>query len=405
MIYPFCRYRDALDAIHMLNTNSLPISSCKAVALLLTDQRVIFLESWRKAIRRLPHAAGLNVVALNDHIPKLLDELVSTLSRTSGNGTSQSARPVSATEHGLQRLHEGFNIEEVISEYNALRLCIHDLAEKHSVMLQGEPFRVINTMLDNAISTAVQTYAMQSAAQIQRRREDYLAFVAHDLRTPLNSLTLAADLLDHHIANVSSPEVIASVMVKLRRNLHLMNSLVEEVVKENINVECQVGIHVDSKLLALRPLVQSVIDNLHIIADQGQTMLTNEIAEGFTVVADGLLLRRVFQNLIANAIRFTPSGIVRICAYYNDRGTEAVCEVTDNGLGIAEDRLDAVFEKLESDSLESGRGLGLSATKLLVQAHGGTISAQSTLGSGTTFQFTLPLNSAKADNEQTRFSF
>ena len=94
--------------------------------------------------------------------------------------------------HGLQRHQDGFDIEEVVAEYNILRGCIHDLADNNGLSLQGKPFHILNRVLDEAIGLAVQTFATQQALEVQRRREEYLAFVAHDLRTPLNAISLAA---------------------------------------------------------------------------------------------------------------------------------------------------------------------------------------------------------------------
>src|SRR4029077_18067178 len=98
--------------------------------------------------------------------------------------------------HGLQRLENGFDIEEVVAEYNILRGCIHDLADVNGLNLQGKPFHIINRVFDHAIGAALQTYATQRALEVQRRREEYLAFVAHDLRTPLNAISLATKVLE-----------------------------------------------------------------------------------------------------------------------------------------------------------------------------------------------------------------
>jgi signal transduction histidine kinase len=112
------------------------------------------------------------------------------------------------------------------------------------------------------------------------------------------------------------------------------------------------------------------------------------------VFADASLMRRIFQNLIANAIKFTPRGKVIIGA----RGLDDVieCWVSDNGAGIPADQLEKVFEELEPGSAEEGAlGLGLAIVKTFVEAHGGRVSVESKEGSGAKFRFTLPEKSSE----------
>ena len=92
-----------------------------------------------------------------------------------------------------------------MADYNILRGCIHDLAGNNGVNLQGKPFHILNRVFDQAIGQALQTYATQREREVQRRREEYLAFVAHDLRTPLNAIALAARVLE-----LSQPDRVAT---------------------------------------------------------------------------------------------------------------------------------------------------------------------------------------------------
>jgi signal transduction histidine kinase len=113
------------------------------------------------------------------------------------------------------------------------------------------------------------------------------------------------------------------------------------------------------------------------------------VPEDLVVYADASLLRRVFQNLLANAIRHTPNGEIIITA--NRTGAVVECQVADNGSGISEDRLGNVFDKLETESVNvSDMGLGLTICKTFIEAHGGTILVKSQLGKGASFYFTLP---------------
>ena len=134
-------------------------------------------------MRQLPSARQLDAPTLNDHIPSLLDELATALEASPGQTIPEALVEASAPAHGLQRLKDAFDIEEAVAEYNILRGCIHDLATEHGVNLQGRPFHVLNRVFEHAIGQAVQTFATQRAFEVQQRREEYLAFVMHDLRT------------------------------------------------------------------------------------------------------------------------------------------------------------------------------------------------------------------------------
>jgi signal transduction histidine kinase len=108
------------------------------------------------------------------------------------------------------------------------------------------------------------------------------------------------------------------------------------------------------------------------------------------IYADAALLRRVFQNLIANAIKYTPRGEVILGAKEMGNG-DVECFVRDNGAGIPSDRLDAVFDKLETDSERDGAlGLGLTIVKTFVEAHDGKVTVSSEVGKGSTFTFVIP---------------
>jgi two-component system, OmpR family, phosphate regulon sensor histidine kinase PhoR len=291
----------------------------------------------------------------------------------------------------LQRLQEAFDLEEVVAEYNILRGCVHDLATKNGISLQGEPFHIMNRVLDQAIGLAVQTYATQQALEVQRRREEYLAFVAHDLRTPLNAISLATRVLELTFVEPAQRSETGQMLKTLGRNVKHLQTLVEKIIQENTNLQTETGIRLERRELDLWPLVEALIHDLRPVAGTGSTKLINKVPQRLVVFADASLLRRIFQNLIANAIKFTPRGKVVIKAQEIESEGLVECRVIDNGSGIPASRLEKVFDELETDSKnEGGLGLGLAIVKTFVEAHGGRVMVESTEGAGSTFQFTLP---------------
>lgn len=343
-------------------------------------------------MRQLESAKHLDVPTLNDHIPTLIDELADALRSKSQSSIVEALREGSPPAHGLQRVKDGFDIQEVVAEYNIFRGGVHDLAQTYGIVLQGEPFRIVNRVRDGAIGMALQTFTTQQALEVQHRREEYLAFVAHDLRTPLNAIALAARVLELLLApGELDVNQTAPMLHALNRNVKHLENLVRKVVEENTNLTTEVGIRLQRREFDLWPLVESLTHDLHPVAGTSSTRLRNSVPFDFVVYADAGLLRRVFQNLIANAITYTPRGEIVIDAKVTEDGNSVECSVSDNGEGIPPDRCQGVFEKHVTDpDKEGGLGLGLAIVKTFVEAHDGVVTVESELGVGSTFRFTLP---------------
>jgi signal transduction histidine kinase len=359
------------------------------LAVLVQRERDALLSRWRQQVRQLPSARQLDVPTLNDHIPDLLDELAAALQSKSDQTIPEALVENSPPAHGVQRLQDGFDIEEVTAEYNILRACIHDLADDNGLALQGKPFHIINRVLDHAIGLALQTYATQRALEVRRRREEYLAFVAHDLRTPLAAISMAGRVLELTLPERSAE---ATQMLKaLRRNVLHLEELVAKVLEENTAHQAEIGIKLERRGIDLWPLVEALIHDLHPVSGTDRTQLINKVPDDLVVYADASLLRRVFQNLIGNAIKYTPRGEVVIGAQELDVDGAVECWVRDNGSGIPPELLEKVFDKGEADPANtSATGLGLAIVKTFTEAHGGQVTVESSEGVGSVFRFSLP---------------
>jgi signal transduction histidine kinase len=331
-------------------------------------------------------------------MPGLLDELVAALQVHSAQTIPQGFGTGSAQAHGLQRVADAFDIEEVVAEYNILRGCIHDLADANDQSLQGRPFHVVNRVFDQAIGSALQTYSTQRALEVRRRREDYLAFVAHDLRTPLNAISLAGKVLENSLPAAQVSLSTTRILKALRRNVQHLETLVAQVLEENTNVQAETGIKLQRRHIDLWPLVEGITHDLHPVAGTSSTRLINNVPDDLVVYADAGLLRRVFQNLIANAIDYTPRGEITIAASGPGADGAVECSVSDNGSGIPGELLEKVFDKGTTDKEgDNGNGLGLAIVKSLIEAHGGRIAVESRSGAGSDFRFFLP---AKVEPER-----
>lgn len=359
----------------------------------LRRERHHLLDAWRSQVRQLPSAEGLDVPTLNDHIPDLIDELAVAMETDSRETVVESLLEGTPPAHGAQRLQDGFDIVEVSAEYNIMRACVHDLADRQSISMQGEPFHVLNRVLDSAIGVAVASFSEQRMREARQRREEYLAFVMHDLRTPLNAISLAINYVDRSAAKPLDPNAENVVWQLLRRNLRQLEELVAKVMAENVNMEEEAGIKIEQRRVDLWPLVESVRLALAPIAGSADTQIDNSIPPHLVVHADASMLRRIVQNLVKNAIAFTSGGTVTLAASLLPGDEFVEITVSDDGEGIPPDRIGLVFEKLESEpgrDGSSGMGLGLAIVKAFVEAHGGEVTVTSQMGVGSTFRFTLP---------------
>ena len=376
-------------------------SDLNQLAALIARSRDALLARWRNQVRELPSAKHLDTPTLNDHIPDLLTELAEALKKNSNQTIPEALVEESAQTHGKQRLADGFDIEEVVAEYNILRGCIHDLATENGITLQGRPFHVINRVFDLAIGVALQTYSSQRALEVRQKREEYLAFVAHDLQTPLFAISLAGRVLENRLPKLGFTPDSAQMLKTLRRSVQQLEGLVRKVREENLNLgnlddlQDGGGIKLERREFDLWPLVESLIEEIQPLADSAKARLVNQVPDDLMAFADAGLLKRVFQNLVSNAIRYTHSGEIVIAAVTTGPDDDARafidCWVTDNGAGIPEHMLANVFKKGESDPKNAdGTGLGLAIVQKFVEAHGGTVRVESSEGKGSTFRFSLP---------------
>ena len=174
---------------------------------------------------------------------------------------------------------------------------------------------------------------------MQQRREEYLSFVAHDLRTPLNAISLATTVLEVIHPEKSSEKSI-QLLKALRRNVQYLEVLVRKILEENANLQTEIGLKLQQRTFDLWPLVESLIYDLHPVAGTASTQLINKVPGNLVVFADATLIKRILQNLIANAIKYTPHGEIVINAKVLEEDGTVECSVSDNGSGIPKEILE-----------------------------------------------------------------
>ena len=368
------------------------------LATLIRERRDELLTHWREEVRLLPVAQHLDAPTLNDHIPDLLEELACELEASCDETVIEAYLKENPIIHGLDRLRIGFDVEEVVAEYNVLRDAIQTLAERYGRGLQGWAARIVNRVLDRAIGLAVKTYATQKALEVQQRREEHLSFVVHDLKTPLAAISLATSLLERKFPDEAKDEEAVITLNTMRRNAKRLSALIVKVLREEANLETITSLQLQRREVELWVLVEGLIDDLQPLIQNSHTSISNTISKDLIIFADPHLLTQVFQNLLSNAIEYTHGGKITIGARAISTDDLIECWVSDDGAGIPEELIGKVFERLETDpEKKGGTGLGLAIVKEVVEAHRGQVSVESKLKEGATFRFTLPSKGSLSD--------
>lgn len=346
------------------------------------------ISEWRLQAGELLRELNLDKPTITDHLPDVVAEITRDLKLGRYGVLSEEHTRGSPPVHGVQRFHDGLDVGEVVAEYNLLRVAFITVAERHDLYIVGEAARIINHRIDEAVRLAVMAFAAQQALIRKEQEDDHLAFIAHDLRTPLNAVSLIAEELKEGLDEKARTQA-GDLFEMLSRNLQRVEALITHVLQMKVRpAAAGSSFRPERRTFELWPLVQRLILDLRTVASKHDIAVKNEIPRNLVVYADAGLVSQVFQNLLGNAFKYAARGAVVVSA--TDGADGVTCVVRDNGAGIPLDMLAKVFDKTASDPFKEGTGLGLAIVKQIVEAHGGSVSVESIHGAGATFCFTLP---------------
>lgn len=234
-------------------------------------------------------------------------------------------------------------------------------------------------------------------------KSEFLANMSHELRTPLNSMLILANSLAENDEGNLNQEEVESAEVVYESGKHLL-SLINDILDLS---------KVESGKMELSEVDTSIYDMVRILttrfkhmAEQKGLQFNCHITDSVPnyLLLDDVKLSQILTNLIGNAIKFTDKGEIRLTI--NIRGSDKITfAVTDNGIGIAEEKIETVFSAFQqADSSTSrsygGTGLGLSIVKQYTDLMGGDVTVESELGVGSTFTVVLPLNKVSARDDE-----
>ncbi|MEX2117195.1 MAG: hybrid sensor histidine kinase/response regulator [Bacteroidota bacterium] len=239
--------------------------------------------------------------------------------------------------------------------------------------------------------------------ELERTKADFMAMLVHDLRSPLAGIKDVIEFfreLEKAGGGLTQDHftLLAASQESAERMLQLINNLLDISKFEAGNITLH------KELVQLRQIAERTAKQMDFQFRQRNVTLRLEIGEGPAVSVDAAKVGQVFMNLLSNALKFTGSGgHVEVTIENSEMKIDGQfrkgvsVSVTDSGMGIPAEELPRIFQRYKQASTakkvrQKGTGLGLAICKLIVEAHGGTIGAESEVGKSTTFRFTLPLS-------------
>lgn len=279
---------------------------------------------------------------------------------------------------GLARLTEA--VQRTAGGESGVRVAVHTADEVGAL---GEAFNRLAAQLEAA---------ERARSEMEGARRQLLAAVSHDLRTPLSAIRVMLDAIEDGVAD--DAETIERYHHAMQGEVARLSGLIDDLFELSQIESGAIGLRLERA--SIGDLIVETVEAMRAEADRAGVRLHYELADALPpIAADMQKLHRVLANLLANAVRHTPDGgDVRLGASA-DNGVIAIV-VADSGEGIAPEDLPHVFERFfrgdrSRSRASGGAGLGLAIARGLVQAHGGSIAAESRPGVGATFTVRLPL--------------
>jgi signal transduction histidine kinase len=279
--------------------------------------------------------------------------------------------------YGSRRAGLLYSVAAAVCWYFADRFALHPYS--HPAILYWETFMRLVSNFTTAITlSAIREYV--------RQRQDLLHVVSHDLRTPLGSLIGQAQIL---LRGRAEDAFAAARAEAILRAADRMNSMIEDLLDGARFESGQLRLELEN--VDLGPYLAELFSRMRPSLEVDRVKIDMPESGAITVRADPGRLERVLLNLLSNALKYCPEG--KVCLEVENRDGWVSITVVDDGPGICPDDLPHLFAKFyrgREGTSRAGLGLGLYGARLIVEAHGGRLDAESAPGTGTRFRVQLP---------------
>jgi signal transduction histidine kinase len=371
--------------VHFFNARSFP-----ELAAAVRAKSPAVLERWERIIKELlPAADELTRNQLRNALPDTLEHLAKALET---QHSTTKALLEDSQEHGVCRFVQSYNLSELLIEFDMLRPILMEETSRHleRELHVGEVI-ALNMGVDLAARRSILVFVDQQKQELAtsaNAQAKYLSFMAHDVRGGLNAILLSAEVMRQELEQDPKYAQAVSDVDTIRRNILDTVATMDRFLKAE---QLRNGkVKPKHEEVDLCRLVHDVVLQFKQQALAKGLELEADAPESCMVTTDRDLILLVLQNLLQNAVKYTSRGKVEV-AVSAGRGT--TIRVSDQGPGIAAERLEQLFSPFvrgEMRSGDGGVGLGLFIARQAADVLGATLEAQSQAGRGTTFTLHLP---------------
>lgn len=345
---------------------------------LIVQHRAEIVARWTESIHTRLAPEGTTKVELVDHLPAFLDEVALNLAEH-GDGTDPS---LTAAQHGVQRLRLGFNLAALVREYGMLRDTLMTMVRETHLAVDPRDLDVLFDSLISGIADAVTQYTEEREAELRRQSNEHFAFVAHELRNPLSAAQLSLGNLQ---SKGALPESRSAEILK--RSLGRMQQLIEQSLGMAF---AGAGLALQRSHVKLGELIEEATMEASILAEEKGIHLELPASDATSLDLDRKLILSALNNLVRNAVKFTPAG-GEVKVRLRTEADRVAIDVEDRCGGIPAKNLETLFSPfVQAGTDRSGFGLGLSIAKQAAAAHGGSIEVANFPEKGCVFTLTLP---------------
>jgi hypothetical protein len=365
------------------------------------------LANWEAFAGSLAPGASMDGLALRNDAESILlaairdlenpQSLLQQASKSKGHGGAGGADSDrldnASTVHGVGRVGSGFNLVEVVSEYRALRASVLALWRASVPVPTADDINDItrfNECIDQSLAKAVASYTKR----VDQARRMFLAILAHDLRNPLNTISLSA-----HVARGSLDEPQnEQVFSVIETSVDAINRLISDLI-DFASTGLGSAMPLSPMLMNLGQLCSEAVKEVQVAHPKRRIEL--DAGGDLTIIGDTSRLRQVISNLLGNAIQHGSADGAITLTVRPDEFDNISMIVKNNGRPIPAEQLPTIFDPLVRGNVskehrrQGSIGLGLYIVREVVAAHGGTVEVTSSASAGTQFRVTLPRNPPK----------
>lgn len=352
----------------------------------MLELREAVLQEWEKRVRAsVRQAQALKQPILTNALPVLYDKLAEAVT-PQGPGTGLIESTTIATEHGGERARlTDYDPQAVIVEYQILKSSIFDVLKKAGVRLQENESSVISASIDAAIRESVASFALVYTAL----REQFMAALTHDLRTPLSSANIAVELIARRTDSPGIRDLARRALDNHNRMDRMIQGLLDSVVFQRGE-----RLRLDLSTFDILDVAREVQEQANTLHDAPRVSIAGDSVVG-TWGRDAL--KRALENLVGNAEKYgTPDTPIRISI--EQIGGKLLLSVNNDGDPIPPEDQECIFQVFKRaqaarDGKNPGWGIGLPFVRAVAESHGGSITMSSSAEQGTAFTIDIPVDS------------